>query len=254
MLKGNVAEEVENPATSVPRSMVLTVLINGILAFGWIIALLFCIGDVDVALDSPTGYPIIEIFRQATGSIPAATAMTSAIIIVAFFATLGILASTSRLTWAFARDKGLPFSDFLSYVRESFVQALEESRGADVRAGEPTLQNPNPDYNPCWCCRLPVGFDQRRFDHRIQRYPLFSDFDALCLIFDSHHHLRPSKDQTAANSLWAFSVGPVWLIYKHFCHRLCHLHLYFPSFSFEAAGDQEKHELCQSGFRFRFGV
>lgn len=112
-----VGEEVENAATNVPRSMVLTVLINGVLAFGWIIALLFSIGDVEKALDSPTGYPIIEIFRQATGSIPVATAMMSAIIIVAFFATLGILASTSRLTWAFARDKGLPFSDFFAYVR-----------------------------------------------------------------------------------------------------------------------------------------
>ena len=48
-------EEVENAATSVPRSMVLTVLINGLLAFGWIIALLFSIGDVKKALDSKTG-------------------------------------------------------------------------------------------------------------------------------------------------------------------------------------------------------
>lgn len=113
-------EEVENAATTVPRSMVLTVLINGTLAFGWIIALLFSIGDaeaVEAALNSPTGYPIIQIFYQATGSVSAATAMMSAIIVVAFFATLGILASTSRLTWAFARDKGLPFSDFFAYVR-----------------------------------------------------------------------------------------------------------------------------------------
>ena len=109
-------EEVENAATSVPRSMVLTVLINGLLAFGWIIALLFSIGDVKKALDSKTGYPIIQIFYQATGSIPAATAMMSAIIIVAFFATLGILASTSRLTWAFARDKGFPFAEFFAHV------------------------------------------------------------------------------------------------------------------------------------------
>lgn len=117
-----VGEEVENPATTVPRSMVLTVLINGVLAFGWIIALLFSIGDVKKALDSPTGYPIIEIFYQATGSIPAATAMMSAIIIVAFFATLGILASTSRLTWAFARDRGLPFSDFFAYVSKTPIR------------------------------------------------------------------------------------------------------------------------------------
>lgn len=112
-------EEVQNPATSIPRSMILAVIINGMLAFGWIIALLFSIGDVEAALESPTGYPIIEIFYQATGSIGAATAMMCAIITVALFAVFGILASTSRLTWAFARDKGLPYSDFFSYVRET---------------------------------------------------------------------------------------------------------------------------------------
>ena len=97
--------------------MILAVVINGVLAFGWIIALLFSVGDVDAALESPTGYPIIEIFYQATGSVTAATAMMCAIIVVAFFAVFGILASTSRLTWAFARDKGLPFSNFFAYVR-----------------------------------------------------------------------------------------------------------------------------------------
>lgn len=98
--------------------MILAVVINGVLAFGWIIALLFSVGDVDAALESPTGYPIIEIFYQATGSVTAATAMMCAIIVVAFFAVFGILASTSRLTWAFARDKGLPFSNFFAYVRK----------------------------------------------------------------------------------------------------------------------------------------
>jgi choline transport protein len=36
-------------------------------------------------------------------------------------ATFGFLASASRQTWAFARDKGLPFSDFLSYVSGQFL-------------------------------------------------------------------------------------------------------------------------------------
>lgn len=110
-------EEVENAATTVPQTMVLTVLINGILAFGFMIALLFSIGDIDKALNTPTGFPLIYIFHEATGSNAATTVMMSAIIIIAFFSTVGILASTSRLTWAFARDKGLPFSDFFAYVR-----------------------------------------------------------------------------------------------------------------------------------------
>lgn len=81
-------EEVQNSATSIPRTMILAVIINGMLALGWIIALLFSIGDVEAALESPTGYPVIEILYQATGSIGAATAMMCAIIIVAFLQSL----------------------------------------------------------------------------------------------------------------------------------------------------------------------
>ncbi len=110
-------EEVSNAPVAIPRAMVLTILINGFLAFGILLAALFSIGDVEKALNSPTGYPIIEIFYQATGSTRAATAMMSAIIVIAFTSTFGILAATSRLTWAFARDRGLPFSEFFAYVR-----------------------------------------------------------------------------------------------------------------------------------------
>ena len=58
--------EVEYSATSVPRSVILAMIIKtDILAFGWII---LSIGNVNAALESPTGYPIIEIFYQATGT------------------------------------------------------------------------------------------------------------------------------------------------------------------------------------------
>lgn len=47
-LKSSIGEEVENPAASVPRSMVLAVIINGVLAFGWIIALLFSLATLEL--------------------------------------------------------------------------------------------------------------------------------------------------------------------------------------------------------------
>ena len=57
-----MAEEVKNAAVNVPRSMFFTILVNGALGFGSIIALLYSIGDVEAALESPTGWPFIEIF------------------------------------------------------------------------------------------------------------------------------------------------------------------------------------------------
>lgn len=84
----------------------LTIIINAILAFGFLIALLFCLGNLQEVLSTPTGYPIIAIFLQATGSVAAATVMETGIIIIAFASGFALLASVSRLTFAFARDGG----------------------------------------------------------------------------------------------------------------------------------------------------
>lgn len=91
-------------------------MINGVLAFGFLIALLFCLGNLQETLNTPTGYPIIAIFQQATGSNAAATAMEAGLIVIAFASGFALLASVSRLTFAFARDGGLPFSKFFASV------------------------------------------------------------------------------------------------------------------------------------------
>ncbi|KAF2198697.1 amino acid transporter [Delitschia confertaspora ATCC 74209] len=112
----HMAEEVKNASINVPRSMFFTIFLNGALGFSMILVILFCIGDVDTALSTPTGYPFIEIFRNATQSKAGATAMASILIAMIIFATFGFLASASRQMWAFARDQGLPFSSIISKV------------------------------------------------------------------------------------------------------------------------------------------
>jgi len=112
----HMSEEVRNAPKTIPKILMWTIAINGSMAFAFLIGLLYSIGDVDAALKSATGYPIIEIFYQATGSKEAATAMMAGIIIIAFASTFGIMASVSRLTWAFARDGGLPASTWFAHV------------------------------------------------------------------------------------------------------------------------------------------
>ena len=121
----HMSEEVKNAAVAVPQTMVQGIIINGILAFGFLIALLFTMGNVENALESPTGYPIIEIFYQATHSVTATNGLMSLILITAFVALFGALASVTRLTWAFARDRGLPFSDFFAYVGLSLLSIAD---------------------------------------------------------------------------------------------------------------------------------
>lgn len=111
-----MAEEVENASTVVPWCMICTILLNGSLGFAVVLALCFCVGDLNEALASPTGYDFIQVFFNATKSNAATSAMTAVLITLVICATFGFLASASRQTWAFARDQGLPFSNFLSHV------------------------------------------------------------------------------------------------------------------------------------------
>lgn len=112
-----MCEEVRNPSLAVPRSIMTSVLINGCMGLAMIIAMLYSATDVDAAINSPTGYPYIEIFYQATGSKGGTAAMTSLIIVMTLSAIVGVIAATSRMFWAFARDRGLPFWRTLSKVR-----------------------------------------------------------------------------------------------------------------------------------------
>src|SRR5882762_1011347 len=65
----HLSNEMKDAPKKVPTSMVLGVLINSVLAFGFVLTLLFFMGDPITALMSPTGYPVIEIYLQATGSV-----------------------------------------------------------------------------------------------------------------------------------------------------------------------------------------
>lgn len=114
-----MSEEIENARVVVPRSILLSVLINGMLGFGMLIAVLFCLGDLDTALASPTGYPFMEIFRNGTGSVGGAAAMSAVVITVCICSSTGMMAATSRQFWSFSRDRGVPGWRLWSRVRLS---------------------------------------------------------------------------------------------------------------------------------------
>ncbi|WPH02746.1 putative amino-acid permease [Acrodontium crateriforme] len=113
----HMAEELQDAAHTLPRTMLWSVGINGFM--GWIVAITFCycIGDLTTVLATPTGYPFIQVFYNTTQSYAAANVMTTIIIAMATFSCVTIMASASRQMFAFARDQGLPFASWLSEVR-----------------------------------------------------------------------------------------------------------------------------------------
>ncbi len=107
-----MAEEVKDAATVVPRSMVWSYSLNVPFTFGMVISYLYCMPSVVDAVSDPTGFPFVYVFRQATGSVGGTTGLTVVILFLITMITISAFASTSRQTFAFARDNGLPFSSW----------------------------------------------------------------------------------------------------------------------------------------------
>lgn len=122
-----MCEEIKGASTIVPKSLMISIAINGVLGLGILLAALFCIGNVDNALNTPTKFPYIEIFAQATKSNRSTTGMVVLIVVLMTFATTAIVTAASRMMWAFARDQGLPGSGFLSKVMTKSLYTTEKS-------------------------------------------------------------------------------------------------------------------------------
>ncbi|KAJ5526349.1 amino acid permease [Penicillium frequentans] len=97
----HMSEEVENASYVIPRALMFSVLVNGCLGFGMLIAVLFCVGDLEDALHSRTGYPFMEIFYEATNSLSGSLAMCSIILVIYCCSLMGLLAAASRQLWSF---------------------------------------------------------------------------------------------------------------------------------------------------------
>ncbi|KAE8167101.1 amino acid/polyamine transporter I [Aspergillus tamarii] len=112
----HMSEEIKDASNTLPKAMMASVGVNGVLGLIMIITLCFTMGDVNSILASPTGFPFIEIFYNTTNSFTAASTMTAILIVTLTASTITEVATASRQLWSFARDGGLPFSSFFSYV------------------------------------------------------------------------------------------------------------------------------------------
>jgi choline transport protein len=90
--------------------------VNGFFGFVMLITYCFTLGNLNDILATPTGYPFIQAFYNGTKSYAGASIMTAILIVTVTSSVISTLATVSRQTWSFARDKGLPFSSFIAHV------------------------------------------------------------------------------------------------------------------------------------------
>lgn len=112
----HMTEEIKDARKQAPRAIVMAVYIGCFTGFAWLVALCFCIGDLESTGSTPTGVPVIEIIFHSTKSVGGTSTLASMIAIIAIVCANSLMAEGSRAVYAFARDNGLPFSDTLSTV------------------------------------------------------------------------------------------------------------------------------------------
>lgn len=137
----HMIEEIPNPQVEGPRIMIACVGIGTFTGFIFLMVLLLVAGPVDDVIESTAG-PLLHIFFHATnsrtGSIilllsvptPHPDSAESVLTLFSFplvcllFATITIMTTSSRMTWAFARDGGLPLSRIFAKVHPTLELPL----------------------------------------------------------------------------------------------------------------------------------
>lgn len=98
------AEETRDASRMLPLGMMSTLILNGVTGWIMVIAFCFCIGNIEDAVNRPTGQPYIQFFYSATNSHAGATVMSAVIVFMTLCGIITSLVTVSRQTFAFARD------------------------------------------------------------------------------------------------------------------------------------------------------
>ena len=110
----HTSEETVGAAVNVPKGIVRSVWVSGV--FGWVMicAILLAMPSVKEGVDQ--GANVVPWTMKAVLPGALASGLLALIIAAQYLCGLAALTSASRMTYAFARDGGLPFSDALRRV------------------------------------------------------------------------------------------------------------------------------------------
>ncbi|KAI1617196.1 amino acid transporter-like protein [Exophiala viscosa] len=109
----HISEEVEDASWTVPRVMWWSFVLNVAMGIVILLTMLFCIGTLDDAINAEV--PYLQLFVNS-GSNAVAFVLTILLLILIFSSNITALATTSREVFAFSRDRGFPFSKWLSKI------------------------------------------------------------------------------------------------------------------------------------------
>ncbi|KAL6898435.1 amino acid/polyamine transporter I [Trichoderma evansii] len=111
----HMIEEIPNPKVEGPKIMLTAIGIGTFTGFVFVSCLLFTLTDIDEVNNSLAG-PLLTILYQATRNRAAAICLLMFPVICMVFTSTALMTTSSRMSYAFARDRGLPFSHIFAKV------------------------------------------------------------------------------------------------------------------------------------------
>lgn len=111
----HMIEEIPRPHIQGPRIMLYCIIIGMLTGFIFLSCLLFVVSDIQTAISSPFG-PLLQIFMDATNSRAGSTCLLMFPLLCMVFTTTALVCTSSRMSYAFARDRGMPFSSVFAKV------------------------------------------------------------------------------------------------------------------------------------------
>ncbi|KOS22454.1 Choline transport protein [Escovopsis weberi] len=111
----HMIEEIPRPQIQGPRIMLYCIGIGMFTGFVFLTALLFVVKDIEAVINAPWG-PLLQIFMDATNSRAGSTCLLMFPLICMVFTSIAIVCTSSRMSYAFARDRGMPFSHIFARV------------------------------------------------------------------------------------------------------------------------------------------
>jgi amino acid transporter len=127
----NLAEETNQPARVVPRSMAQAVLASGVLGFLFLIAVTVLAGDPVALAQSNT--PIVDVIDRVLGRY-VGTALLVLVVISIFACGMVIFMTAVRLVWAMSRDQRFPGYRLWRTVSSRYATPLAATGGVFVAA------------------------------------------------------------------------------------------------------------------------
>jgi len=111
----HMIEEIPNPQKEGPKIMMYCIGIGMFTGFIFLSCLMFVISNVDGVIEAAEG-PLLHIFMDATKSRAGSICLLMFPLVCMLFTTVALVATSTRMSYAFARDRGMPFSHIFSRV------------------------------------------------------------------------------------------------------------------------------------------